>query len=85
MTTEQRTYTRSGLAAMPQRELAAIADDLKAAAREGRIVSEPLAAPSGNGPVFTRSQLAAMSHAEINRRRAEIVKAVQGNRFRHDQ
>lgn len=66
-------------------QLAGIADDLLAAARDGRIVDDPPPTPTGDGPVFTRSQIAAMPQEELIRRSDEIQQALADNRVQFDQ
>jgi hypothetical protein len=83
--TASRTYTRGELSRMKPDQLAGIADDLLAAVRDGRIVDDPPPVPTGDGPVFTRSQLAAMPQAALIGRHDEIRQALADNRVQFDQ
>ena len=87
-TTEARRYTRSEIAAMSQAELARNADDLQAAARDGRIDDDPPVQlpeqhPSGK-PWIRRSYLAQLSQGQLADMADELREAAAEGRVRND-
>jgi hypothetical protein len=86
--TEGKRYTRSGIAAMSQDQLAANADDLLAAAREGRIDDDPAEQlpeqhPSGK-PWIRRSYLDRLSPDHLADMADELCEAAAEGRVRND-